>query len=63
MLVIEALLAQAALPGEIDIDCLTMAFIKIAKRNPQYEKDVSVPLDDEAKVKQLLSHKPDPSMD
>lgn len=58
MLVIEALLAQGALPGEIDIDSLTTAFIKIAERNPQYKKDVSVPLDDAAKVKQLLVTNP-----
>lgn len=58
MLVLEALLTQGALPGEIDIDSLTTTFIKIAERNPHYRKDVSVPLDDRTKVRQLLIANP-----
>jgi hypothetical protein len=58
MLVLEALLAQRSLPGEIDIDALTTAFIKIAERNPQYKRDVSVPTENEEEVKRLLVENP-----
>jgi hypothetical protein len=58
MLLLEAMLAQKSLPGEIDVDVLTTAFIKIAERNPQYKRDVSVPIDDAAAVRRLLVENP-----
>lgn len=58
MLLLEALLAEGALPGKMDIDDLTTGFIKLAERNPQYKKDVSIPLEDEARVRQLLVSNP-----
>lgn len=58
MLVLEALLAEGALPGATDIETLTSAFIRIAERNPHYRMDVSVPLENVAKVRELLIANP-----
>jgi hypothetical protein len=58
MLLLEALMAEGTLPGTTDLGTLTSAFIRIADRNPHYRKDVSVPLEDVAKVRELLISNP-----
>src|SRR5258708_24638877 len=58
MLVLEAMLAEQALPGRISIEALTARFSLIASRNPKFRADVTVQLDDLAGVRRLLVDNP-----
>ena len=61
MIVLKAMIAAGSLPGAIALDVLVARFTAIAARNPNFRKDVSVPLTDLDKVGRLLVEQPIPA--
>jgi superfamily II DNA or RNA helicase/diadenosine tetraphosphate (Ap4A) HIT family hydrolase/HKD family nuclease len=58
MLVLEAMIAEEAFPGEISIDALVSRFCKIASQNPQFQADVSVSLENTGAIRRLIVEQP-----
>ena len=61
MLVLRAMLDEAALPGRIDITRLVERFRRIASRSARFRSDVSADLDSPAAVRALLAKYPLPA--
>jgi len=58
MLLLDAMLAENALPGSVGLDALTQQFTKMAARNPRFRADISAPLDELGEVRRLLIENP-----
>ncbi len=58
MVLLRALLAEDALPGEIAIDRLVRAFRRVAESSPRLRNDVGAPLDDEPALRRYLEKNP-----
>jgi hypothetical protein len=58
MLVLKAMIAAGSFPGAIALDALASRFSTIAARNPNFTKDVSVPLEAYDQVGRLLVDQP-----
>lgn len=58
MITLQALLDTDALPGEIAIDKLLNAFVRVVSRSQHFREDMSVPLDDRKALQHLLEQNP-----
>ncbi len=58
MLLLRAMIAEGAFPGEIGLDHLVRQFIAIANRNPRFKQDISVPLKAGDQLEQLIVENP-----
>jgi hypothetical protein len=58
MVLLQAMLNEDGLPGEIAIDQLTRAFAEVAGRTASLRQDVSVPIDDTPNLRRLLEENP-----
>ena len=58
MLLLKAMLAAEAFPGEIEIGLLTKHFAEISSRNPNFLKDLSITPESESALKKLIIENP-----
>lgn len=58
MLLLRAMIAEGAFPGEIALNQLVRQFIAIAARNPKFKQDVSVPLKPSVQLERLIVENP-----
>lgn len=58
MVVLQAMLAEAAIPGAMSLDALTSSFARVARRSEHLRADVGGRVDDTRKLKALLRRYP-----